>query len=466
MADNKDTNALLKKIDSVANVLAAAGVGFTEYITQLTYLLFLKMDSEREALGLASTLPEACRWEMLREKTGMDLVRAYDAALATLAQKDGLIGAIFTKAKNIIEKPVHLKKVMDMLDEEDWLALDTDFKGAVYEKILEKNGQDKKSGAGQYFTPRPLIRAMVEVTKPSLLKRETILDPACGTGGFLLAAFDYMEKQSNRRDLQQFLRNEALRGYDITPLVVTLASMNLYLHGVNETATPIVCRDSLEKEPDGLVDVILANPPFGDRPAGSVGLDVRTDFYVKTNNNQLNFLQHMMLSLKVGGRAAIVLPDNVLFDAGAGEVIRRKLLSDFDLHTILRLPTGIFYAQGVRANVLFFTRGRQTRETWVYDYRTDVKHTLVTKPLTYDDLKPFVAAYGDRTRELPRWKKYGAEELLARPKVDLDLKWMKPEKESVDDYSLGEVLEGLKEESAKIGAAVKELDRLLKGLVE
>ncbi len=466
MADNKDTNTLLKKIDNIADVLAAAGVGFTEYITQLTYLLFLKMDSEREALGLSSALPEACRWKKLYEKTGIDLVQAYDAALATLAQKDGLIGAIFTKAKNIIEKPVHLKKVMDMLDEENWLALDTDFKGAIYEKILEKNGQDKKSGAGQYFTPRPLIRAMVEVTKPNLQRKETVLDPACGTGGFLLAAFDVMKEQTKDRDLQEFLRNEALRGYDITPLVVTLANMNLYLHGVNVGATPIICRDSLEKEPEKLVDVILANPPFGDRPAGSVGLDVRTDFYVKTNNNQLNFLQHMMLSLKIGGRAAIVLPDNVLFDAGAGEVIRRRLLEDFDLHTILRLPTGIFFAQGVRANVLFFTCGKKTKETWVYDYRTDIKHTLVTKPLTYDDLKPFVAAYGDRTKELPRWKKYGIDELMARPKLDLDLKWMKPEKETVDDYTLGEVMEGLKEESAKISAAVKKLDHLLEGLVK
>ena len=465
MADNKDTNSLLKKIDGVADVLAAAGVGFTEYITQLTYLLFLKMDDEREALGLVSTLPEDCRWANLRQKSGTDLVKAYDATLAALSQKNGLIGAIFTKAKNIIEKPVHLKKVMDMLDEENWLALDTDFKGAVYEKILEKNGQDKKSGAGQYFTPRPLIRAMVEVTEPSLLRKEKILDPACGTGGFLLAAFDYMAKQSHLKNLQQFLRSDALRGYDITPLVVTLASMNLYLHGVNETATPIICRDSLEKEPDELVDVILANPPFGDRPAGSVSLDVRTDFYVKTNNNQLNFLQHMMLSLKIGGRAAIVLPDNVLFDTGAGEVIRRKLLSDFDLHTILRLPTGIFYAQGVRANVLFFMRGRPTKETWVYDYRTDIKHTLVTKPLTYDDLKPFVAAYRDRTKELPRWKKYDVKELLERPKADLDLKWMKSGKESVEDYSLGEILAGLKETSARMSAAVQELDRLLKGLV-
>lgn len=464
MADNKDTNSLLKKIDNVATVLAAAGVGTTEYVTQLTYLLFLKMDSEREALGLESALPESCRWKKLYEKTGIDLVQAYDAALATLAQKDGLIGAIFMKAKNAIETPVHLKKVMDMLDSEKWFSLDTDFKGAVYEKLLGKYAQDKKSGAGAYFTPRPLIRAMVEVTQPKL--KETILDPACGTGGFLLAAFDYMKGQSDDRDLQKFLRNEALRGYDITPLVVTLASMNLYLHGVNEETTPIVCQDSLLNPQKTAVDVILANPPFGDRPAGSVSLDLRTDFYVKTNNNQLNFLQHMMLSLKIGGRAAIVLPDNVLFDAGAGEVIRRRLLEDFDLHTILRLPTGIFYAQGVRANVLFFTRGRKTKETWVYDYRTDIKHTLVTKPLTYDDLKPFVAAYGDRTKELPRWKKYGIDELMARPKLDLDLKWMKPEKETVDDYTLGEVMAGLKEESAKVSAAVEELDHLLEGLVE
>ncbi len=462
MAEQLDTNSLLKKVNTVADILAAAGVGFTDYITQFTYLLFLKMDAERPALGEESALPDDCQWNFLLGKNGSDLIEAYDHALDKLSKTSGLIGAIFTKAKNAISTPVHLRKVMDLINENNWLSLDTDFKGAVYEKILERNGQDKKSGAGQYFTPRPLIRAMVEVTKPNLLKRERILDPACGTGGFLLAAFDYMKEQSEDEELKNFLRSDALRGFDITPLVVTLASMNLYLHGVNENATPITRRDSLEREPDDLVDVILANPPFGDRPAGSTSLDVRTDFYTKTNNNQLNFLQHMMLSLKIGGRAAVVLPDNVLFDSGAGANIRRKLLTDFNLHTILRLPTGIFYAQGIKANVLFFTRGEKTKDLWVYDYRTDVKHTLVTKPLTYEHLKPFIKAYSNRSKELPRWKKFSAQELLKRPNTDLDLRWLKPEKETPDDYTLEDVMGELKTETDRIAHAFAALSKLLK----
>ena len=231
--------------------------------------------------------------------------------------------------------------------------MDGDVKGAINESILEKNGQDKKSGAGQYFTPRSLIQAMVDVTRPQI--GETVCDPACGTGGFLLAAYDYMKNQSQDKAKRDFLRDKALHGYDNTALVVTLASMNLYLHGIGTDRSPILCQDSLEKQPQTLVDVILANPPFGTRPAGSVDID-RPDFYVETKNNQLNFLQHMMVMLKNGGRAAVVLPDNVLFEGGAGETIRRELLKNFNLHTILRLPTGIFYAQGVKANVLFLLK--------------------------------------------------------------------------------------------------------------
>jgi len=370
---NSNEQGLTKKVWTLATTLAGQGIGFTDYITQLTYLLFLKMDDENvKLLDEESAIPEGYRWENLIELDGLDLIGQYENTLRIL------IGTIYTKAQNKIDKPVYLKKVITMINEEQWLIMDGDVKGAIYESILEKNGQDKKSGAGQYFTPRSLISAMVDVTRPQI--GETVCDPACGTGGFLLAAYDYMKKQSQDKGKRDFLRNKALHGSDNTPLVVTLASMNLYLHGVGTDRSPIICQDSLEKEPDILVNVILANPPFGTRPSGSVDIN-RSDFYVETKNNQLNFLQHIMLSLKTGGRAAVVLPDNVLFEGGAGEVIRKKLLSEFNLHTILRLPTGIFYAQGVKANVLFFTKGSRTKDIWFYDYRTDVKHTLATNPM-------------------------------------------------------------------------------------
>ena len=376
---NSNEQGLTKKVWTLATTLAGQGIGFTDYITQLTYLLFLKMDDENvKLLDEESAIPEGYRWENLIELDGLDLIGQYENTLRILSEQDNLIGTIYTKAQNKIDKPVYLKKVITMINEEQWLIMDGDVKGAIYESILEKNGQDKKSGAGQYFTPRSLISAMVDVTRPQI--GETVCDPACGTGGFLLAAYDYMKKQSQDKGKRDFLRNKALHGSDNTPLVVTLASMNLYLHGVGTDRSPIICQDSLEKEPDILVNVILANPPFGTRPSGSVDIN-RSDFYVETKNNQLNFLQHIMLSLKTGGRAAVVLPDNVLFEGGAGEVIRKKLLSEFSLHTILRLPTGIFYAQGVKANVLFFTKGSRTKDIWFYDYRTDVKHTLATNPM-------------------------------------------------------------------------------------
>ena len=408
--------SLVQKVWQLADVLAAAGVAFTDYIVQLTYILFLKMDAEAEALGIESKIPKDCRWANLVDKDGFDLLERYEKSLKKLSEQPGLIGTIFSKAQNKISQPAHLAKVVAMVDAQDWLSLDIDTKGAIYEGILEKNGQDKKSGAGQYFTPRALIKAMVDVTNPKIT--ETVCDPACGTGGFLLAAFDHMKRESQDRRKQMFLKTEALTGFDITPLVVTLASMNLYLHGVGIDSSPVKCEDSLEKEPSRLYDVILANPPFGTRPAGLGEISsMRQDFFAKTSNNQLNFLQHIMLLLKVGGRAAVVLPDNVLFEGGAGETVRKKLLADYNLHTILRLPTGIFYAQGVRANVLFFSRGGKTSETWVYDYRTGVKHTLANNKLERHHLDDFVACYTQKKRtETERWHRFAVEELVKRLK--------------------------------------------------
>ena len=470
-----NTQSLTKKVWNLATTLSGQGVGFTDYITQLTYLLFLKMDDENvKTFGEDSAIPEGYRWEDLVNLDGFDLVKQYEDTLEELSKQDNLIGTIYTKAQNKIDKPVYLKKVITLINEESWLIMDGDVKGAIYESILEKNGQDKKSGAGQYFTPRSLIQAMVDVASPKI--GETVCDPACGTGGFLLAAYDYMKTQSSDKAKQDFLRNHSLHGCDNTPLVVTLASMNLYLHGIGTDRSPIVCQDSLEKSPSTLVDVILANPPFGTRPAGSVEID-RQDFYVETKNNQLNFLQHMMVMLKNGGRAAVVLPDNVLFEGGAGETIRKELLKNFNLHTILRLPTGIFYAQGVKANVLFFTKGTSTKDIWFFDYRTGVKHTLATNPMLRHHLDEFVECYkadninartetyNAETNPNGRWRKYNVEDVLKRDKTSLDISWIKLNDDD-DDMSLSELMANIKQKSDNISKAVAELQKLLANIEE
>ena len=473
MASNTETT-LTKKVWTLATTLAGQGIGFTDYITQLTYLLFLKMDNENtEMFGEDSAIPEGYRWSDLIELDGLDLIAQYESTLKKLSKEENLIGTIFVKAQNKIDKPVYLKKVITMINEEQWLVMDGDVKGAIYESILEKNGQDKKSGAGQYFTPRSLIQAMVDVAQPKI--GETVCDPACGTGGFLLAAYDYMKNQSQDKAKRDFLRDKALHGYDNTALVVTLASMNLYLHGIGTDRSPILCQDSLEKAPDTLVDVILANPPFGTRPAGSVDID-RNDFYVETKNNQLNFLQHIMLMLKNTGRAAVVLPDNVLFEGGAGETIRKELLKNFNLHTILRLPTGIFYAQGVKANVLFFQKGTPTKNVWYYDYRTGIKHTLATKPMMRNHLDDFVKCYHAEdisqrketySEENPngRWRKYPVSELLKRDKTSLDISWIK-QTDDDDDLSLAELMSTIQQKSDNISKAVAELQKLLSNINE
>ena len=470
-----NTQSLTKKVWNLATTLAGQGIGFTDYITQLTYLLFLKMDDENvQTFGEESAIPEGYRWGDLIDLDGLDLVKQYEDTLEELSGQDNLIGTIYTKAQNKIDKPVYLKKVITLINEESWLVMDGDVKGAIYESILEKNGQDKKSGAGQYFTPRSLIQAMVDVACPQI--GETVCDPACGTGGFLLAAYDYMKPQSSDKAKQDFLRNNALHGYDNTALVVTLASMNLYLHGIGTDRSPIICQDSLEKAPSTLVDVILANPPFGTRPAGSVEID-RQDFYVETKNNQLNFLQHMMVMLKNGGRAAVVLPDNVLFEGGAGETIRKELLKNFNLHTILRLPTGIFYAQGVKANVLFFTKGAPTKDIWFFDYRTGVKHTLATNPMLRHHLDEFVECYkadninartetyNAETNPNGRWRKYDVDEVMKRDKTSLDISWIKLNDDD-NDMSLAELMTNIQQKSDNISKAVAELQKLLANIEE
>ena len=470
MAGNqtKSESTLIKKVGDIANVMAAAGVGFTDYITQLTYILFLKMDEEKEEMGLSSSIPDGYKWKDLVDLNGTDLIDKYEEILKELAKEDGLIGTIFTKASNKIDSPVKLAKIIDMVKGENWYMMEGDLKGAIYESILEKNGQDKKSGAGQYFTPRSLIKAMVDVTDPKIT--ETVADPACGTGGFLLAAYDHMKGQSKEISKQNFLTNNAFFGADNTPLVVTLASMNLYLHDIGTNKSPIVCQDSLLDTSDRMFDVILANPPFGTRPQGSVEVYANRPEFVKTSDNQVNFLQHIMSIVKTGGRVAVVLPDNVLTDGNATAKVREKLLKEFNLHTILRLPTGIFYAQGVKTNVLFFEKGKPTEDIWVYDYRTGIKHTLVQKPLTRENLDDFVDCYcsGHMQDRVPtysvdnpngRWRKFSKEEVYARDQLKLDFKWIVSEED--DDRTLAEMIAQIKEEATSIASAVAELEKLI-----
>ena len=466
----KSESALLSKVWNIANVLSSAGVGFTDYITQLTYILFLKMDDERGEMGFPSHLPEGCKWNDLCSLSGPDLREKYEAILKELSEHKGLIGTIFTKATNKIDRPVMLKKVIDMVSEENWYMMEGDLKGAIYENILQKNGQNIKSGAGQYFTPRALISVIVEVVDPKIT--ETVADPCCGTGGFLLAAYEHMRSQSKSMEKLKRLKNQALFGADNASLVVTLASMNLYLHDIGVEESPIICQDSLIDTPKTLYNVIVTNPPFGARPQGSVDVSISRPDFIKTSDNQVNFLQHIMSIVKTGGRVGVVLPDSVLTDGGATAKVRQKLMKDYNLHTILRLPTGIFYAQGVKTNVLFFDKGEPTKDIWVYDYRTGIKHTLVTKPMTRENLQEFVECYRSGHREEReetydeqsnpngRWRRFSEDEVKARD--NLNFQWMDLREE--DGRSVAEILEDLQGQADSISAAVAQLKELLGGI--
>lgn len=461
---------LIKKVDGIANVLSAAGIGYTDYLTQLTYILFLKMDAEKEEFGLGSKIPEGYKWKDFCNLSGEDLVEKYEEILKELSKQTGVIGTIFTKAVNKIDRPVHLEKVIQMVKGENWYMMEGDLKGALYESILEKNGLDKKSGAGQYFTPRPLIQAIVDCVNPKI--GETVADPACGTGGFLLSAYEHMKNQSHEIAKQKFLKNNTFFGADNTSLVVTMASMNLYLHDIGVDNSPIVCQDSLIDKSDRMFDVILANPPFGTRPQGSVDVSSNRPEFEKTSDNQVNFLQHIMSIVKTGGRVGIVLPDSVLTDTGATARVRRKLLDEYNLHTILKLPTGIFYAQGVKTNVLFFEKGTPTKEIWTYDYRTGIKHTLVQNPLKRSNLDEFVNLYKEPTRKETysegnpngRWRKYSIDEINKDESLNLSFKWITDEED--DDKTIGEYLTEMETISADLASSVEKLKHLLEGVYD
>jgi type I restriction enzyme M protein len=450
---SNDYTALVSKVWSFAHVLRDQGIGYGDYVEQITFLLFLKMDEERsELLGEPSAIPAKWRWASLSPLAGDELELHYRHTLEALAKEKGLIGTIFRKAQNKLTDPAKLKRVVSLIDGETWIGIGVDVKGAIYEGLLEKNAAEVKSGAGQYFTPRPLIDAMVEVVDPQV--GETVHDPACGTGGFLLSAYEHMKPNAQDRAQQRKLREQSISGNDIVDEVVRLCAMNMYLHGIGNGESPIRAGDALAFDPGDRYDVILTNPPFGKKSSykvigedGEVDTEredyEREDFKFTTSNKQLNFLQHIMTIMEGDGRAGVVLPDNVLFEAGsAGEGIRRRLLEQFDFHTLVRLPTGIFYKPGVKANVLFFDKhppradGKpNTKALWIYDFRTNMHFTLKKNPLKASDLDDFKACYkaGDRgkRKETERFRKFDVADLLKRDKLNLDIFWLKDD--SLDD---------------------------------
>ncbi|TDC43668.1 class I SAM-dependent DNA methyltransferase [Micromonospora sp. KC213] len=448
-----DSRRLVQKLWNYCDVLRDDGVSTIDYVEQLTYLLFLKMADERanRKLKPEQIVPDELSWQTLLDAEGDALEVQYRHILTGLGRAEGTLGTIFRKAQNKIQDPAKLKRlIVDLIDKEQWSGTGVDVKGDAYEELLAKGAEDAKSGAGQYFTPRALTTAMVDCMLPT--PDDTITDPACGTGGFLLAAFEHIQRHhgsSLTPDQRRRLANGAIFGTELVDGTARLAAMNMLLHGIGTPNGPslIDVRDALGRVPDRRVSLVLANPPFGRsssiRMVGEGGRAAsrgdgevdRPDFWATTANKQLNFVQHIASLLEIDGRAAVVLPDNVLFEGGAGETIRRRLLKQYDLHTMLRLPTGIFYAGGVKANVLFFERKRAreqpwTQQLWVYDFRTNQHFTLKQNPLRRGHLQDFVDCYlpgKDRSErvETERFRAFSYDELISRDKVNLDITWLK-----------------------------------------
>jgi type I restriction enzyme M protein len=450
-----NTSNIVSKVWAFCNTLRDDGVGYGDYLEQLTYLLFLKMADEysKPPHSRKMPIPAKYTWTTLTNKSGGDLELHYNTLLRELGNEKGMLGQIFTKSQNKIQDPAKLYKLIALINAEQWVQMGVKDKGDIYEGLLEKNAEDTKSGAGQYFTPRALIKAMVECLRPE--PNKTIADPACGTGGFFLAAYDWItEHYDLDRGDKQFLKFKTFAGNEIVASTRRLALMNLFLHNIGDidSDTIISPTDSLIADAGTRYDYVLANPPFGKKSSMTFTNEEgeqekedltynRQDFWVTTSNKQLNFVQHIKSLLKTTGLAAVVLPDNVLFEGGAGETVRKKLLETTDLHTILRLPTGIFYANGVKANVLFFdgkaaSKRPWTKEVWIYDYRTNVHHTLKKNPLKFEDLADFVKCYNPQNRHKRkelfseanpegRWRKFTYEEIIARDKTSLDITWLK-----------------------------------------
>lgn len=489
---NVNARKLVDKLSAFSNLLRDDGVGNIEYTEQLTYLLFLKMAQERADRKVNPELlvPDNCSWNQLKSKSGDDLEVQYRKTLEELGKKDGALGTVFRKAQNRIQDPAKLKRLItELIDKENWSATGTDIKGDAYEELLSRGAEDVKSGAGQYFTPRPIIQAMVDCLQPSV--EDSVTDPAAGTGGFLLVAHDYAAANAERLTPTQrkHLQNDFVHGVELVDGTARLAAMNMILHGIGTPRgeSPVEVRDSLIADPGRRWSVVLSNPPFGRKSSlRMVGTDgqgvaddteiVRTDFTETTANKQLNFVQHICTIMEMHGRAAVVLPDNVLFEGGAGEGIRRRLLQQFELHTMLRLPTGIFYAQGVKANVLFFNKKPArpdqawTEKFWVYDLRTNQHFTLKQNQLTRKHLDEFVECYrpgepqSERV-ESERFKAYSYDELIERDKVNLDLTWLRDKSlEDLDNLPAPEII--AREIVEDLTAALAEFEAVAAALEE
>ncbi|MEX2163169.1 MAG: class I SAM-dependent DNA methyltransferase [Sulfuricaulis sp.] len=459
-----NTSSIVQKLWNYCNVLRDDGMSYGDYVEQLTYLLFLKMADERtkNPYKQKSPVPKDYSWPSLIKKDGDELFDHYRHTLEALGNQKGLLGLIFSKSQNKFQDPAKLRRlVVDLIDKEEWVSMSADVKGDAYEGLLEKNAQDTKSGAGQYFTPRPLIEGIVEVISPK--PGETVCDPACGTGGFLFKAHDYVVQQNPNltKTEKQFLKEKTFKGIELVHGVTRLCAMNMLLHGIgSQDFEPIEPKDSLAADPGDRFDIVLTNPPFGKKSSTTIvgeegkvskerDIVERGDFWTTTSNKQLNFVQHVKTLLKQNGRAAVVVPDNVLFEGGAGETIRRKLLHECDVHTLLRLPTGLFYAQGVKANVLFFDKKPAsetpwTKKLWIYDLRTNIHFTLKTDPLKREDLDEFVKCYNPENRHQRkatwsdkkpggRFRAYTYDEIASRDKVSLDIFWLRDETLSDSD---------------------------------
>ena len=469
------TQEIVSKLWNLCNVLRDDGITYHQYVTELTYILFLKMAKET---GAESQIPEAYRWDNLTSKSGIELKKFYQKLLTHLGEEcTGRVREIYQGSSTNIDEPKNLEKIITTIDGLDWFSAREEGLGNLYEGLLEKNANEKKSGAGQYFTPRVLIDVMTKLVKPQ--PGERCNDPACGTFGFMISASQYVRSQTDDffgldADTAKFEREEAFTGCELVHDTHRLALMNAMLHDIEGKIT---LGDTLSNAGMGMkdYDVVLTNPPFGTKKGGERA--TRDDFTFPTSNKQLNFLQHIYRSLKANGkaRAAVVLPDNVLFADGDGERIRLDLMDKCNLHTILRLPTGIFYAQGVKTNVLFFTRGKtdkhNTKEVWIYDLRNDMPSFGKTNPLKSEHFDDFVKCYADGdlskrketySEENPngRWRKFTIEDILARDKTSLDITWMKVDS-GTEDYTLAELLDMIKEKSNNIAKAVAELEALI-----
>jgi type I restriction enzyme M protein len=480
------TNDIVQKLWNLCDILKDDGIGYNDYVTELVLLLFIKMEYENAESGVLQKhrLPDYARWPELTSRSGLNLLNHYRETLLKLSlSTDHLIAAIYSDAQTRLKEPRHLELLIKSLDSIDWFSARQDGLGDLYEGLLEKNSTESKSGAGQYFTPRPLIDTIVEVIKPQ--PGETVQDPAAGTAGFLIAADRYIkDKTDNLYDLKekdrQFQRNKAFLGMELVPGTRRLALMNCLLHGMEGDDEGVVhLGNTLGSAGSSLpkCHVSLSNPPFGTAKGG--GGPTRDDLTFATNNKQLAFVQHIVRHLRDGGRAAMVLPDNVLFEAGVGADIRRDLMDKCRLHTILRLPTGIFYAQGVKTNVLFLEKisaaaTSSTQDVWVYDMRANAPKFGKRTPLTDAHFKDFIAAYGEDPNgksprqdqgEQGRWRCF-SREWIAKEKGDsLDIAWLKDDS-AEDAADLPEPVVLAREAVGELNSAIQELEAILAELGE